>query len=107
MAGSTTTVYLGGLWEETSAGATKACYSFGGQTMAVRDSATGVAYLHGDHLGSLADGESVGTTVPPLPSFLVQSPTAPFTLLGMFQNRCFGLYSSPERLAAKLPDAYG
>jgi YD repeat-containing protein len=54
VAGSTTTVYLGGLWEETSAGATKAYYTFQGQTVAVRDSASGVAYLHNDHLGSVS-----------------------------------------------------
>ncbi|MBK9715380.1 MAG: restriction endonuclease subunit S [Kouleothrix sp.] len=31
----------------------------------------------------------------------------PIVPLGMFQNRGFGLYSSPERLATKLPDTYG
>ncbi|MFL5804112.1 MAG: Calx-beta domain-containing protein, partial [Roseiflexaceae bacterium] len=54
VAGSTTTVYLGGLWEETSAGATKAYYSFGGQTVAIRDSVQGLSFLHSDHLGSVS-----------------------------------------------------
>jgi RHS repeat-associated protein len=50
-----TTVYLvGGLWEETSAGAVKQYYPFNGTVVAVRDSSAGVSYLHGDHLGSVS-----------------------------------------------------
>jgi RHS repeat-associated protein len=63
VAGSTTTVYLGGLWEETSAGATKAYYSFQGQTVAVRDSVSGVAYLHNDHLGSVSVASGAGASL--------------------------------------------
>ena len=55
--GVTTTTYLEGLWEATSTSAVKTYYAFGGQMVAVRDSA-GVSYLHGDHLGSV----SVATT---------------------------------------------
>ncbi|MFL5801986.1 MAG: RHS repeat-associated core domain-containing protein [Roseiflexaceae bacterium] len=51
--GSTTTYYLGALWEEDSSGATKAYYSFNGQVVAMR-AASGVTYLHGDHLGSVS-----------------------------------------------------
>jgi RHS repeat-associated protein len=63
VAGSTTTVYLGGIWEETSAGATKAYYTFGGQTVALRDSTTGVAYLHSDHLGSVSVASGAGASL--------------------------------------------
>jgi len=65
VAGSTTTVYLGGLWEETSAGATKAYYTFGGQMVAVRDSTDPtdpVSYLHGDHLGSVSVASGAGAS---------------------------------------------
>jgi len=58
-------VYLGGLWEETSAGATKAYYTFGGQTVAVRDSAEPadpVSYLHGDQLGSVSVASGAGAS---------------------------------------------
>ena len=55
--GGTITSYLEGLWEATSTGVVKTYYTFGGQMVAVRDSA-GVSYLHGDHLGSI----SVATT---------------------------------------------
>lgn len=49
-----TTVYLGGLVEEDLApSATRTLYQFDGQVIAQRD-ATGVLYLHGDHLGSIA-----------------------------------------------------
>jgi len=51
--GGTTTIYVGGLWEETSAGVVKSYYSFNGALVALRES-TGVSYLHGDHLGSLS-----------------------------------------------------
>ena len=49
-----TTVYLGGLWEETSSGAVKQYYPFNGTVVAVRDSSAGVSYLHADHLGSVS-----------------------------------------------------
>ncbi len=52
--GGSTTVYLGGLWEETSAGAVKQYYTFNGTVAAVRDSTIGVSYIHGDHLGSVS-----------------------------------------------------
>ncbi len=52
--GGVTTVYLGGLWEETSAGAVKQYYAFNGTVVVVRDSSAGVSYLHGDHLGSVS-----------------------------------------------------
>jgi YD repeat-containing protein len=51
--GTVTTFYLGGLWEKDSSGATKAYYSFNGQVIALRE-ASGVSYLHGDHLGSVS-----------------------------------------------------
>jgi RHS repeat-associated protein len=57
--GSTTTVYLGGTWEEAVGGAVKVYYPFSGQVVAVRDTGSGVVtYLHNDHLGSA----SVATT---------------------------------------------
>jgi len=61
---STTTVYLGGLWEETSAGATKAYYTFGGQIVAMRNSSDPdpVSYLHGDHLGSVSVASGAGAS---------------------------------------------
>jgi hypothetical protein len=53
--GSTTTVYLEGLWEEVAGGAAKSYYTVNGQTVAVRDrSSNAVTYLHGDHLGSVS-----------------------------------------------------
>jgi RHS repeat-associated protein len=53
--GSTTTVYLEGLWEEVAGGATKVYYQFSGQVVAVRDTSSGVVtYLHSDHLGSVS-----------------------------------------------------
>ncbi len=52
--GGVTTVYLAGLWEETSAGAVKQYYIFNGAVVAVRDSSAGVSYLHADHLGSVS-----------------------------------------------------
>jgi len=52
--GGVTTVYLGGRWEETSAGAVKKYYPFNGTVIVVRDSSAGVSYLHGDHLGSVS-----------------------------------------------------
>jgi RHS repeat-associated protein len=53
--GSTTTVYLEGLWDEVAGGTTKMSYDFNGQIVAVRDtSANTVTYLHADHLGSIS-----------------------------------------------------
>jgi len=52
--GVVTTVYLGRLWEETSAGAVKQYDAFNGTVVAVRDSSAGVSYLHVDHLGSVS-----------------------------------------------------
>jgi RHS repeat-associated protein len=63
VAGSITTVYLGGMWEETGAGATKAYYSFGGQTVAVRDSVQGLSFLHSDHLGSVSVVSGAGASL--------------------------------------------
>jgi RHS repeat-associated protein len=51
-AAGTTTIYLEGLWEEVVGGAQQAYYVVGGQPVAVR-TASGVTYLHGDHLGSV------------------------------------------------------
>jgi RHS repeat-associated protein len=64
VAGSTSTVYLAGLWEETSAGATKAYYTFNGQVVAMRDSSDPdpVSYLHGDHLGSVSVASGAGAS---------------------------------------------
>jgi RHS repeat-associated protein len=53
----TTTVYLGGLWEETVGGAVRKYYTLAGQTVALRtiDGATNtVEYIQGDHLGSVS-----------------------------------------------------
>jgi len=53
--GSTTTVYVAGLWEEVIGGAVKSYYTLNGTVMALRDSGTNaVTYLHGDHLGSIS-----------------------------------------------------
>ena len=60
-AGFTTTVFLGGLWQEDVAGGvvgvTRVLYGFNGGTVAQRTHVTtppsdSVVYLHGDHLGS-------------------------------------------------------
>jgi RHS repeat-associated protein len=62
--GSTTTVYLEGVWEEVVGGTTKVYYPFNGQMVAVRDtSANTVTYLHADHLGSI----SVATNISGVP----------------------------------------
>jgi RHS repeat-associated protein len=53
--GSVDTIYVAGLLEQVVGGATKTYYTMGGQTVAVRDSGTGVVtYLHADHLGSVS-----------------------------------------------------
>jgi len=53
--GGVTTVYLQGLWEQIVGGASTRYYTFNGQVVAMRDSATNaVTYLHGDHLGSVS-----------------------------------------------------
>jgi len=48
-----TTFYLG-QWEEDSTGVKKQYYSFGGNTVAMRDSLGNLTYLHSDHLGSVS-----------------------------------------------------
>ena|GEM_PF-1194677 len=48
-----TTFYLG-QWEEDSTGVKKQYYSFGGSTVAMRDSLGNLTYLHSDHLGSVS-----------------------------------------------------
>jgi RHS repeat-associated protein len=54
-AGGVTTVYFQGIWEQIVGGASTRYYSFNGQVVAMRDSATNaVTYLHGDHLGSVS-----------------------------------------------------
>jgi RHS repeat-associated protein len=62
-AGFTTTVFLGGLWQEDVAGGvvgvTRVLYGFSGASVAQRTHSTGVPldsviYLHGDHLGSVS-----------------------------------------------------
>jgi RHS repeat-associated protein len=51
--GSTTTIYLEGLWEEVAGGVAKAYYSFNGQTAVMYTSSpSAFLYLHNDHLGS-------------------------------------------------------
>jgi RHS repeat-associated protein len=52
--GTTVAHYVaGGTYErDPSTGATRTTYTFAGRTVAVRDSATGLHYLHQDHLGS-------------------------------------------------------
>jgi YD repeat-containing protein len=54
VAGTTVAHYVaGGRYErDPSTGATRTSYTFGGRTVAVRDRATGLHYLHQDHLGS-------------------------------------------------------
>ncbi|WP_029215379.1 RHS repeat-associated core domain-containing protein [Kallotenue papyrolyticum] len=55
-AGGVTTVYVGGLYEEDlQTGVTRSLYQFNGQIVAQRSSdASGLIYLHGDHLGSVS-----------------------------------------------------
>ncbi len=53
-AGGVTTVSFEGLWEQTTAGARKLYYTFNGAVVAVRDSSSGLSYLHADHLGSVS-----------------------------------------------------
>jgi len=62
-AGYTTTVFLGGMWQEDVAGGavglTRVLYGFNGATVAQRAHVTtpagdSVIYLHGDHLGSVS-----------------------------------------------------
>ena len=62
-AGYTTTVFLGGLWQEDVAsgavGLTRVLYGFNGASVAQRTHVTSpssdsVVYLHGDHLGSVS-----------------------------------------------------
>jgi YD repeat-containing protein len=53
--GSTTTVYLEGLWEEPLGGAPKLYYSFNGQVAVMYNySPSAFTYLHSDHLGSVS-----------------------------------------------------
>jgi RHS repeat-associated protein len=53
--GSTTTVYLEGLWEEPVGGAPKLYYSFNGQLVVLYTySPSAFTYLHADHLGSVS-----------------------------------------------------
>jgi len=53
--GSTTTVYLEGLWEEPVGGAPKLYYSFNGQLVVLYTySPSAFTYLHNDHLGSVS-----------------------------------------------------
>jgi hypothetical protein len=55
VAGSTTTVYLEGLWEEDSSGTQKAYYAFNGQTAVMYSySPSAFTYLSNDHLGSVS-----------------------------------------------------
>jgi hypothetical protein len=55
VAGSVTTVYLAGLWEEVVGGAAKAYYTFNGQTAALYTSSpSAFTYLTNDHLGSVS-----------------------------------------------------
>jgi hypothetical protein len=55
VAGSVTTVYLEGLWEEVVGGAAKAYYIFNGQTAALyTTSPSAFTYLTNDHLGSVS-----------------------------------------------------
>ena len=66
-----TTFYLG-LWEENSYGVKKAYYQFGSGTVAMRvqdGTATGVTYLHGDHLGSVSLATSSNGTIASLQFF--------------------------------------
>jgi len=66
-----TTFYLG-LWEENSNGVKKAYYQFGGSTVAVRvqdGTATGVTYLHADHLGSVSLATTSSGTIASLQFF--------------------------------------
>jgi RHS repeat-associated protein len=53
--GSTTTVYLEGLWEEPLGGAPKLYYTFNGQAAVMYTySPSAFTYLHTDHLGSVS-----------------------------------------------------
>ncbi len=66
--GTVTTIYLEGLWEQTSSGTTRRFYTLNGQVVAVRTNAGStntVSYLHGDHLGSISvTTTSTGTAEP-------------------------------------------
>ena len=53
-AGGATTIYFQGVFEQTVGAGWKQYYSFNGQTVAMRDNAGTVTYLHGDHLGSVS-----------------------------------------------------
>jgi|GEM_PF-6277764 len=53
-----------GQWEEDSSGVKKQYYSFGGSTVAMRDSITNaVTYLHSDHLGSVSLATTSGGNI--------------------------------------------
>ncbi|HEU4323529.1 MAG TPA: RHS repeat-associated core domain-containing protein [Roseiflexaceae bacterium] len=55
IAGGQTTVYFGGLWEDTLGVKQTKYYTFNGKIVAQRDVATNtVLYQHGDHLGSVS-----------------------------------------------------
>ena len=57
-----TTFYLG-QWEEDSTGVKKQYYSFGGGTVAMRDSLGNLTYLHSDHLGSVSLATTSGGNI--------------------------------------------
>ncbi len=61
--GTSATRYVaGGLYEVDASGTTRTNYRFGSRLVAVRDSATGLHYLHQDHLGSTSlQTSSTGT----------------------------------------------
>jgi RHS repeat-associated protein len=67
-----TTIYLEGLWEQTSSGTTRRFYSLNGQVVAVRTNAGStntVSYLHGDHLGSISVTTTASGTAEPRQEF--------------------------------------
>jgi RHS repeat-associated protein len=67
-----TTIYLEGLWEQTSSGTTRRFYTLNGQVVAVRTNAGStntVSYLHGDHLGSISVTTTASGTAEPRQEF--------------------------------------
>ncbi|MFN8479861.1 MAG: RHS repeat-associated core domain-containing protein [Kouleothrix sp.] len=90
-AGGVTTVYFEGVWEQTTTGARKLYYTFNGAVAAVRDSSSGLSYLHADHLGSIGLATSSTGTLASRQDYdpwgAVRSGNLPQTTLGFTGQR--------------------